>query len=314
MAADFAAWAAYAGDGEFWIFTGLLAVAAVAAFAFSFHFLRRARLLEDVPTSRVRSAAQGYCELDGIARLLKGPAINGPLTGLPCVWWEYHIEEKVTTGTGKNRSTHWRTLARMASECLFALDDDTGICVIDPDGASVITVDRDRWHGAQSRWVGPPPAAGWRRWFGGRYRFTERRLAIGRPLFALGWFRTEGGPGHDFNTEEAVRLKLVEMKRDQDGLLRRFDADGDGAIDLDEWERARRAAADEVRTEQLERALKPGVHVLAAPPRHHDRPFLLSALPQAKLTRRFRVSAMLTLAAFFVAGGGAVFLIGARFN
>src|SRR5690606_12937216 len=115
MVADFAAWASYAGDGEFWVITGLLAAAAFAAFVFSFHFLRRARLLEDVPTSRIRSAAQGYCELDGIARLLDGPAIAGPLTGLPCVWWEYRIEEKVTTGSGKNRTSHWRTLERRAS-------------------------------------------------------------------------------------------------------------------------------------------------------------------------------------------------------
>ena len=314
MAADFAAWAAYADNGEFWIFTGLAAVAALAAFIFSFHYLRRARLLEDVPTSRVRSAAQGYCELDGIARMLEGPVIVAPLSQLRCVWWEYKVEEKVTTGSGRNRTTRWQTIAHRTSECLFALDDGTGTCVIDPDGATVIASTTDRWHGAHSRWVGPPPKAGWRRWFGGRYRFTERRLSIGKPLFALGWFRTEGGAGRDFNTEEAVRLRLVEMKADQAELLRRFDANGDGEIDLEEWDAARRAAAAEVRAEQAEQALRPGVHVLSAPPRHHDRLFLLSALPQAALTQRFRVTAALLLAAFFALGAGAVFLIGARFS
>lgn len=310
--ADFAAWAARAGDGEFWIFTALLIAASLAAFLFSFYFLRRARLLEDVPTSRIRSAAQGYTELDGIARLLDGPTIAGPLTGLPCVWWEYKIEEKVTTGSGKNRRTHWRTLVFRMSECLFAIDDDTGVCVIDPDGASVITTISDRWHGRHSRWSGPPPAPGWGRWIGGRYRFTERRLALNRPLFALGWFRTEGGAGSDFNTAEEVRLRLAAMKASPQDLVRRFDANKDGEVDFVEWEAARRTAEDEVREEQLARALRPGVHVLACPPRHYDRPFLLSALPQQKLTRRFRLSAFALLAAFFVAGGLAVYLIGAR--
>ena len=60
------------------------------------------------------------------------------------------------------------------------------------------------------------------------------------------------------------------------------------------------------------RALRPGVNVLAQPPRHIDRPFLLSALPQQQLTRRFRLAAGALLAGFFAAGGGAAFIIGAR--
>jgi hypothetical protein len=310
--ADLAAWAAYADAGEFWIVVALLAAAALACFFFAFWFLRKARLLEDTPTSRIRSAAQGYVELDGVGRLLDGPTIASPLTGLPCVWWEYCIEERVTTGHGKHRTTQWRTLASRSSDCLFRLDDDTGWCVVDPGGAMVITEARARWHGASSRWTGPPPASGWRRWGGGRYRFTERRLGRSRPLYAIGWFRTEGGAGSDFDTAEEVRLRLAEWKRDQAALVARFDADGDGAIDLAEWETARRAAEDEVRREQLERALAPGVHVLAKPPRHIRKPFLLSAVPQERLTRRFRWSAAALLVGFFLAGGFGTFMVSAR--
>lgn len=308
----FGAWAAYADTGEFWVFIGIFAVVAAGCFLLSFRFLRKARLLEDTPTSRIRSAAQGYVELDGIGRLLDGPAIVGPLTGLPCLWWDYCIEEKVTTGHGKNRSTHWRTIVSRCSECLFMLDDDTGTCVVDPDGATVITEQRDRWHGRTGRWSGPPPKAGWRRWAGGRYRFTERRIARARPLFALGWFRTEGGAGSDFNTAEEVRETLAGWKRDPQAMAR-FDKDGDGEIDLVEWEDARRAAEDEVREAQLARALLPGVNVLGKPPRHVGRPFLLSALPQERLTRRFRGYAFALLAGFLLSGGAVTFLLGARY-
>lgn len=308
----FAAWAARVDTGEFWIFTGVLAAIAIAGFIAGFHFLRRARLFEDIPTSRIRSAAQGYVEFDGYARVMEGPEILGGLTGLPCVWWEYKIERKETTGSGKNRRTYWRTIARAVSECLFAIDDDTGTCVIDPEGASVTTRGYDRWYGSQSRWAGPPPESGWRRWFGGRYRFTERRLDRNRPLYSIGWFRTIGGAGDDFDTNEEVRRLLVEWKRDQAALIERFDTDGDGGIDMDEWEAARRAAEDEVREEQLKRALRPGVNVLGLPPARIGRPFVLSAIPQEKLIRRCRLKAAGSLAAFFLCGGSTVALVGAR--
>lgn len=311
---DLAAWATAADPLDFWIVAGPAVAAALACFLFSFHYLRKARLIEDMPTSRIRSAAQGYVELDGVGRLMDGPAIAGPLTGLPCLWWEYRIEEKVTTGHGRNRQSHWRTIVSNCSECLFLLDDDTGTCVVDPDGAIVITESRDRWHGRTRHWSGPPPESRWRRWAGGRYRYTERRLGRGRPLYGIGWFRTEGGAGADFDTNEEVRQRLAEWKRDQPGLLSRFDADGDGRIDMAEWEAARRAAEDEVRVEQLARALRPGVNVLGRPPRHYNRPFLLSAVPQDRLTRRFRLSAAALLAGFFAAGALVTYLMGARYT
>jgi len=83
-------------------------------------------------------------------------------------------------------------------------------------------------------------------------------------------------------------------------------------VDVDEWELARKAAEDEVRQHQLERALKPGVNVLCVPPRHHKRPYLLSAIPQQKLIKRFRWSAGGCLGGFFLAGALAAFLVGAR--
>ncbi len=56
------------------------------------HRLARARLLGDVPTSRIRSAAQGFVELYGV--LEEGPEgpLQAPLTGKPCLWWRYRIE------------------------------------------------------------------------------------------------------------------------------------------------------------------------------------------------------------------------------
>lgn len=49
------------------VFYGLIfsIVIALTLFSLMFYYLKRARLIEDTPTSRIRSAAQGYVELIG---------------------------------------------------------------------------------------------------------------------------------------------------------------------------------------------------------------------------------------------------------
>src|SRR3569832_2694177 len=68
---------------------------AVGAFIAAFVSLRRARLIEATPTSRIRSAAQGYVELAGAAVMMEGVPIIAPLTLLPCAWYRYREEERV---------------------------------------------------------------------------------------------------------------------------------------------------------------------------------------------------------------------------
>lgn len=45
---------------------------------------KRARLIEDMPTSKIRSASQGYTELIGVAEN-RGVTLSSPLSGSPCV-------------------------------------------------------------------------------------------------------------------------------------------------------------------------------------------------------------------------------------
>ena len=72
-------------------------------------FVRRfsqARHLLDTPTSKIRSAAQGYVELYGLLEELPEATVRGPLTGKPCLWWRFRIEEHQSSG--KKRS--WRVI------------------------------------------------------------------------------------------------------------------------------------------------------------------------------------------------------------
>src|SRR6185437_10711017 len=58
--------------------------------------LNEKRLIENMPRSKVRSAAMGLVEMYGIA-IAKSPQI-APISGLPCCWWHYRVEELRSSG------------------------------------------------------------------------------------------------------------------------------------------------------------------------------------------------------------------------
>ncbi len=75
-----------------------LAAACGAAAAFAiyrlFGSLTRDRFVTDTPLVRIRSAAQGYLRIEGHAGQAGPDLLLAPLSGRPCVWWDYHISIK----------------------------------------------------------------------------------------------------------------------------------------------------------------------------------------------------------------------------
>ncbi len=295
----------------FWFGVGLLGVAAWAGVYYGFRFLRRSRIIEDTPTSKIRSAAQGYVELHGYAALMEGPAIVAPLTGVPCTWFLYKVEEKHAPYADKARR-EWRSIEQGCSEHLFLLVDDTGKCVIDPENAEITPAEKSVWYGSSRRpAVGPAGARVGRLPLFRRYRYTEELLRPGDPLYAIGLFKTVRGTQNEANPSEEIGTLLREWKRDQPQLLARFDRNKDGKIDLQEWETARETARREVLKTRAKRVAEPGIHLLTHP---GDRwwPYLVSALPQANLATRYRLFAAASLAFFLLSGGFAAWLVSVR--
>lgn len=293
---------------EFWIISAITLLLCLAGAATAVWMLTRVRQIQDTPTSKIRSAAQGYVELEGLALQLPGEPVVSPLSGQPCAWWQYSIEEKRSSYSNGRRTTTWTTIETATSDDLFELRDDTGSCVVDPEGAHVIPNQSLSWYGHTRRPVDRPASS---RLIGiGKFRYREKIIKPGSALYTLGWFRTEGGLAHNFNEREALRDLLAEWKRDEASLLRRFDQDGDGQIDLQEWEQVRAAALEKVRASHLQRAADPDIHVLCRPPRRMR--YILSTLPQDKLISRSRGYLILGLLSFFGAGSVLVFIATAR--
>jgi len=292
----FSEWAKLGTTEDFWTIVSILAILAVTGFVGAFYFFIRKRIMEDTPTSKIRSAAQGYVEIVGHGELLPGPPIIAPLTGVTCTWYRYKIEEYRRSG----KNSHWRTISKGKSDELFLIVDDTGQCVIDPDGASVTTAEKDVWHGATSH-----PSRGSKtdsRLFSkGRYRYTEQRLHTMESLYAIGLYSTVGGAGDVFDANADVRDMLKEWKQDTETLLAKFDTNKDGQIDMEEWQAVREAALEEVRARHSERSGEAPVNLMTRT-RDKRRPFLLSAIPQLSLARRYQHYSVALMLLFFICG------------
>jgi hypothetical protein len=292
----------------FWFVAGLAIIAALAGFIGGFVFLRRRLLITGTPTSKIRSAAQGYVELEGYGELMDGEPIAAPLSGTACTWFRFRVDERETRHIRGRRENRWQTIERGTSDALFLLVDETGRCVIDPEGARVTPAHKQIWYGSTTR---PYPGArpGPRLSFGQRFRFTEERMHPGDPLFALGRFVSAGGAGSAPTADTEIRDLIRVWKTDQAALLERFDTDRDGNINANEWQQLRAAAADEIM--QGKALLPPTVDVLR---RTNDvnRPFMLIARRQADLVRRLYWQAIGALVFAFAAGTGVFWAITQR--
>jgi hypothetical protein len=259
--------------------------------------LSAARFLLNTPTSKIRSAAQGYVELYGVLDELPDGQQQAPLSGTPCLWWRFKIEEYADNG--KNR--RWRVVESGVSEALVRLKDATGECLINPKGAEVRPSTRQIWSGTERHPRGLSKQGLLGRLLSGssQYRYTEERLHAGQPLYAIGDFRTQGG-AEAFDLTQAQGAVVREWKSNFAGMLQRFDSNGDGQLDAAEWERMRESARAEAQRRQASRGEAPVHHQLRKPGESY--PFILSNAGEDELARGFYWQA---------AGGALLCLVGA---
>lgn len=223
----------------------LLGGGGLVALGLGVRALWRWQHVADTPRSRVRSVAQGKAELAG-AVAPEAP-LHSPWARQPCVWYEVSVERRVRP-LEMERLTPWvfvflrgrasRALDREGWETVvegdsgdlpFRLQDDTGAIRVDPTGAT---------------WVGCPAEVHHAEQAGDEWRVTERFLPVGARLYALGTVeRAAAGATAPTAAHEALRA----LKADPVALAR-YDLDGNGRIDEEEWARARRAAVAEAQS------------------------------------------------------------------
>ena len=235
---------------------GLMAVVALVAWVLTY---QRSRAVADVATSRIGSAAQGYVELTGRASGGASELLRSPFSATECVWYRYRVLER----DGDN---DWCEVERGASTTTFELSDGSGVCRVDPEHAELLGAHR-------------------RETIRDHQKQVEEMLLRGSSIYVLGEFRTLGSTDTALSASADVSALLADWKKDRAELLRRFDADGNGEIDLQEWEVARRQAIKTVEQQHHEMRQTSELSVVRAPA--DGRMFLISTLPSDKLRRRY---------------------------
>lgn len=282
--------------------------------------LRYLRKVRDYPISKIASAAQGYVGLQGKGQWFDKPFITpASYSKKPCLWYRYQIEKK-NIWADKSRGVdspqggfiaylfmyflvfpllskyifyNWETIESGESEEAFLLNDGTGICVIDPKDAEVITKKKHRWTDFEG------------------HRHTEWILSPNVSVYAIGQFNTINHSNASFDANEELKALLAKWKQDPKNLLKRFDLNNDGTLGMQEWTLARQAARREAETHTQEIRSLPDVSTLSCSA--DGRPYLISELRHDDLVSRYLFWSWAHFIMFFGALGGIAWLLRTHF-
>lgn len=247
----------------------LVLLFAVCAFLFWLMAYRRQRAIEDVPTSTIAAAAQGYVELRGTAEPAAGNTLTGRLTHIPCVWYRYVVCHATDPDQKEDSDSGSRGVP-------FVLRDKTGECLVDLEQAEVIC---DR---CQS-------------WVKDEMSYQEWSIRVGDLIYAIGYFSSGGKDAERYLLVQAGHT-IAAHERDRKDYVARYDADGDGKV-----ERAELAAARETLRRDAEQRYtgQGGVHRLGPSP--DGSPFIVLSADPRSPARRYRWLALIHLFIFFAA-------------
>lgn len=159
----------------------LLGLTIPLSFYLSFYWLRHVRMIEDVPTAKIRSGAQGYVELEAIARERDGFVLRSPVSGRKCLWWSVIIEKRIPF------PGFWKWIEKRQSSGFFYIEDETGLCLVDPEGAIAEMMATERQFYGDT----PDPECSHRKgkqYSEGQYRYSEAIIEPDTPLHLLGQF------------------------------------------------------------------------------------------------------------------------------
>ncbi|BBL34897.1 hypothetical protein Nstercoris_01148 [Nitrosomonas stercoris] len=277
----------------FVLFSVLLVV--LMSFYYFVRALRRWRLIQNIPTARLRSVPQGQVELEGQGRFSQDRPIFAPLSNHQCVWYHSLIEGRETVMGRKRTRTEWKILYQRTSDQPFLLDDGTGTCLINPVGADIISNEKLIWYG-NTEWPSHTQILDSGSAIVGmskHYRYSEQLILPGQKLYVLGHLQTRSAA-----TDRSARTIMIDLladwKQNWQQLLKRFDANQDGEIDQAEWEKARIAAWQEAQETYQKLQTEPAVHHVFCPKDKH-RPFIISVRPQAELIKKYRYQTFILL-------------------
>lgn len=249
------------------------------------HGLRCARLIEDVPSSNIATAAQGYTELFGEACRHEDQHA-GSFGGMPVLWYRRTYSKRSDSAARDMFPFNlvYAPSHSEESETPLAIRDATGNACVLPYGAEIICARK-------------------RTEYQDDYRVVEEQIFEGDPLYVLGNFSSENS---QFDFERVYREIVDNWTRDS-AHRARFDTNRDGRLSARELVDLHEAAAKEARAREADAHAGSQMHVVHDP--GDGRTFLISTVPPAELTGHYYWCLAGGLVLFLGCGAGAAWMI-----
>lgn len=172
-------------------------------------------MIENIPTSKIRSMPMGIVELKGEAAA-KYP-LETKLNGINCVFYKYKVERMTVTGYGKNRRRSWIVVAEGQSITPFYIKDSTGAVLVEPFDCDSI-LERKYYYSEG--------------YHDGAKRYSEWYVSPGEKLYVIGY----AGKSRDVmaGRKEKLLTRLKAIKASETERAK-YDLNGDGNLDDHEW-------------------------------------------------------------------------------
>lgn len=205
------AWVRALDPPQFFVVMLALLAAGCGGALLARHGLRRARHVGTLPNALIRSAAQGYVELKGMAQAEDGRLLRSPRSATPCLWYDY-TERRRTVEGGREQT---RIVARRTAGVPFLLRDATDEVRLDPEGAQIdVRECRIERFGSSS--------------------YHEHLIMEGESVHAIGWFASgtlgDGRQRHRLSRPGDGRPYLVSTHSEERQLLVARFAAGVGVV------------------------------------------------------------------------------------
>ncbi len=212
--------------------------------------MRRARQVEDTPSTNIASAPQGLTEIQGFAWPRSATSLT--LKERRAVYHCLKLKKLVKQG----KSSKWKTVWKSEKAAPFYVLDSTGAVLVDPGQAELdIKKDVTRWsHLSEARkmWAVTnlgitaadfPPVKFFFGLASAQFRFEEKALLLGAPVYVHGTLRPRDSASLSHALPSSLALQRFQsfLKRINGSKVSRykgFDLNRDGKICETEVERA----------------------------------------------------------------------------
>lgn len=222
--------------------------AGIVLFPYGLLLLTYKRMVENTPTSKVRSMAMGIAEISGQARQYYD--LKTSHSGTRCVYFRCrYFRRKGARFTGRaaflrhmaRNSETWVLEREVSSGRLpFYIEDETGRVLVKPEGALFhITKHTQQFSGTFGMWMSEAKRSD--------SKVHEDLIAEGARIYVLGKARPEKIGD---SVSEKISKHLQALKKDEKRLME-YDTNNNGRLDPEEWDIARKDAENIVYAEML---------------------------------------------------------------